>query len=184
MRNIWITSSLENWVWSLGQEDPQRREWLPTPVFLPGEFHGQRSLANRSPWGCKELGMTEQLKNNNINHPSLLSRLVVCLLFQWHKKPYVTRWQSQLAIWWTQHLGSGKSIPFLGTSRAPSCRQGIKCPESRRLGMMTPNREESFPLLDSQAVDSSKGETAPYNGHHLSLDSCKTAAPPQCLFTN
>ena len=32
------------WVWSLGWEDPWRREWLPTPVFLSGEFHGQRNL--------------------------------------------------------------------------------------------------------------------------------------------
>jgi len=34
------------WVQFLGQEDERilwRREWLPTPVFLPGEFHGQRS---------------------------------------------------------------------------------------------------------------------------------------------
>ena len=31
-----------------------RREWQPTPVFLPGKFHGQRSLAGYSPWGCKE----------------------------------------------------------------------------------------------------------------------------------
>ena len=30
---------------------PWRREWLPTPVFLPGEFHGQRSLVGYSPWG-------------------------------------------------------------------------------------------------------------------------------------
>ena len=29
---------------------PWRREWLPTPVFLPGEFHGQRSLEGYSPW--------------------------------------------------------------------------------------------------------------------------------------
>jgi len=29
---------------------PWIREWLPTPVFLPGEFHGQRSLAGYSPW--------------------------------------------------------------------------------------------------------------------------------------
>ena len=34
---------------------------LPTPVFLPGEFHGQRSLAGYSSWGHKELDMTEQL---------------------------------------------------------------------------------------------------------------------------
>ena len=38
-----------------------RREWLPTPVLLPGEFHGQRSLAGYSPWGCKGLDSTEQL---------------------------------------------------------------------------------------------------------------------------
>ena len=32
---------------------PWRRKWQPTPVFLPGESHGQRSLAGYSPWGCK-----------------------------------------------------------------------------------------------------------------------------------
>ena len=32
------------------------RKWLSTPVFLPGEFHGQRSLAGYSPWGCKRVG--------------------------------------------------------------------------------------------------------------------------------
>ena len=37
------------------------RNWQPTPVFLPGEFHGQRSLAGHSPWGCKESDPTEQL---------------------------------------------------------------------------------------------------------------------------
>ena len=33
---------------------PWRRKWLPTPVFFPGEFHGQRSLVGYSPWGSKE----------------------------------------------------------------------------------------------------------------------------------
>ena len=37
------------------------REWLRTPVFLPGELHGQRSLAGCSPWGQKQLDTTEQL---------------------------------------------------------------------------------------------------------------------------
>ena len=37
------------------------RKWHPTPVFLPGKFHRQRSLVSYSPWGCKELDMTEQL---------------------------------------------------------------------------------------------------------------------------
>ena len=40
-------------VQSLGWEDPWRRKWQPTPVFLPGEFHGQRSLVGYSPWGCR-----------------------------------------------------------------------------------------------------------------------------------
>ena len=37
---------------------PGLREWQPTPVFWPGKFHGQRSLADYSPWGHKELDMT------------------------------------------------------------------------------------------------------------------------------
>ena len=32
---------------------PRRRKWQPTPGFLPGESHGQRSLAGYSPWGRK-----------------------------------------------------------------------------------------------------------------------------------
>ena len=38
-----------------------RREWLSTPVFLPGESNGQRSLAGYSPWGCKESDAFERL---------------------------------------------------------------------------------------------------------------------------
>ena len=37
------------------------REWQPTPVFLPGESHRQRSLEGYSLWGCKDSDMTEQL---------------------------------------------------------------------------------------------------------------------------
>ena len=36
-----------------------KRKWQPTPIFLPGEFHGQRSLAGYSQWDCKELDTTE-----------------------------------------------------------------------------------------------------------------------------
>ena len=38
---------------------PWRKAWQPTPVFLPGESHGQRSLVGYSLWGCKELDTTE-----------------------------------------------------------------------------------------------------------------------------
>ena len=40
---------------------PWKREWQSTPVFLPGEFHGQRNLVSYGPWGLKELDTTEQL---------------------------------------------------------------------------------------------------------------------------
>ena len=49
-------------VQSLGQEDPLEQGMAtPTPVFMPGEFHGWRSLAGYSPWGLKELDTTERL---------------------------------------------------------------------------------------------------------------------------
>ena len=40
---------------------PWRREWQSTPVFLPREFHGQRSLVSYSPLGHKESDTTEGL---------------------------------------------------------------------------------------------------------------------------
>ena len=43
----------ETQVQSLGWEDPLEWRWKSTPVFLPGESHGQRSLAGHGPWGRK-----------------------------------------------------------------------------------------------------------------------------------
>ena len=42
-----------------GRKIPWRREWKPTPVFLPGESHGQKNLVGCSPWSCKESDTTE-----------------------------------------------------------------------------------------------------------------------------
>ena len=61
----------ETWAQSFGLEDTWRRAWQPTPVFLPGEFHGQRSLVCYSPWGHRESDMTEQL-----THTTLILQLV------------------------------------------------------------------------------------------------------------
>ena len=44
-----------------------RRKWQPIPGFLPGESHGQRSLAGYSPWECKESDTTERLKQYRID---------------------------------------------------------------------------------------------------------------------
>ena len=55
------------------QEDPSR-EWLPTPVFLPGELNGQSSLVGYSPWSCEKLDKTERLSLS-----LLIDILSVCL---------------------------------------------------------------------------------------------------------
>ena len=57
---LWCRRSrFDPWVGNI----PWRREWLPTPVFLPGEFHGQRSLVGYSPWDHKESDTTKRLTN-------------------------------------------------------------------------------------------------------------------------
>ena len=48
-----------------------RRKWQPTPIFLPGEFHGQRSLVGYSPWGCKESDMTKHTHTRTHTHRNL-----------------------------------------------------------------------------------------------------------------
>ena len=50
----------ETWLQFLVWEDLLEKGWLPTPVFLPGEFHVQRSLVGYSPWDHKESDRTEQ----------------------------------------------------------------------------------------------------------------------------
>ena len=51
----------ETWVASLGGKDPLKKGWLPTPVFLPREFHGHRNLVGSCPWGRTESDTTEGL---------------------------------------------------------------------------------------------------------------------------
>ena len=47
----------------LGRENPLKKGMATTPVFLPGEFHGQRSLVGYSPWDHKELGTIEYMSH-------------------------------------------------------------------------------------------------------------------------
>ena len=59
----------ETRVRSLGLEDPLEKELAPTPVFLPGKFHGQRSLVGYSPWELQSMGPQNhtQLSEQDIN---------------------------------------------------------------------------------------------------------------------
>ena len=54
-RNTGLTSGLGRFPWS--------RKWPSIPVFLPGKFHGQRSLAGYSSWGRKESDTTEHTQS-------------------------------------------------------------------------------------------------------------------------
>ena len=47
----------------------QRRSWEPTPIFLPGEYYGQRSLMGCSPWDCKELDTTKVTEHTCMHPP-------------------------------------------------------------------------------------------------------------------
>ena len=74
----------ETWVRSLGWEDPLEKEMATTPVFLPGESQGQRSLVAYSPLGCKESDTTERLHfhfhyspNNNKHYHNVPPRKTV-----------------------------------------------------------------------------------------------------------
>ena len=61
------------WVW----KTPWTRKWQPTPVFLPGKSHGQRSLASYSPWGHKESDTTEQPTHSSSFGKTKLNQITV-----------------------------------------------------------------------------------------------------------
>ena len=54
------------------RRSPGWREWLPIPVFLPGEFHGPKSLAGCNPWSREELDRTEPLTHTHTHNPTLI----------------------------------------------------------------------------------------------------------------
>ena len=54
-----LPAKQDAWVQSPGGKIPWRKEWYPTPAFLPGESHGQRNLVGYIIWGHKESDTTE-----------------------------------------------------------------------------------------------------------------------------
>ena len=73
---------LDPWV----RKIPWRRAWQATPVFLPGEFHGQRSLVGYSPWGRTELDTLKQLSMHTL--PCLLERSYPLILHHLFLYPF------------------------------------------------------------------------------------------------
>ena len=77
----------ETWVWSLGWEDPWRRERLPTPVFWPGEFHGLYSLyhgktGNTERWALRVAIFSLFAKHPLGQHWLEYCRRMSCLYFK------------------------------------------------------------------------------------------------------
>ena len=64
---------------------PWRRAWQPTPVFLPGESYGQRSLVGYSPWGLKESNTIKWLSTQKHKNHSLDRHTLVYLKWIAHK---------------------------------------------------------------------------------------------------
>ena len=120
----------ETWVRSLGWEDPWKRERQAIPVFLPREFHGQRSLVGYSLPGHKELDMIERLT------------LSLSLFTVSSKSQCLLKWQifgerefifsflggTQTPILTCQHLKTSRQVRHTPSSQALS-RQETPSPE-------------------------------------------------------
>ena len=61
---------------------PWKRNWQPTPVFLPGEFHSQRSLVGYSPWGHKRVGHDSTTKQQQ---QPVVQWLRLCFHYRGHE---------------------------------------------------------------------------------------------------
>ena len=74
----------ETWVQCLGWEDPLEKGMATTPVFLPGEFHGQRSLEVYNPWGCKQSDIWYKIRDMwlflSLEHLNTIIRLLIGLI--------------------------------------------------------------------------------------------------------
>ena len=97
----------ETWVWSLSWENPWRRKWQPTPLFLPGKSHGWRSLAGYSPWGSKESDTTERL------HFHFLSFMSVSNLRYTYLPGWIHAFRRRLETWHFSERWSNKPYRLL-----------------------------------------------------------------------
>ena len=78
---------------------PWSRKWQLTLVFLPGKFHGQRSLAGYSPWGYKESYRTEPLNLPTPTHPHIIKKQEIAAWFtQWAQDHPVRKLEQRFVL--------------------------------------------------------------------------------------
>ena len=81
VRHDWATSlSFYSSFW--------RRKWQPTPVFLPGESHGQRGLVAYRLWGCRELDTTKQLTHTTQMFATTTHSFIQAITYAYNKWPW------------------------------------------------------------------------------------------------
>ena len=87
------------WFYPWVRKTPWRRKWQPTPVFLPGKSHGQRSLAGFSPWGCKRVRCDLETKQQNQNEKTICKRIYLYLSIYLSISIYLSNWFTLLYTW-------------------------------------------------------------------------------------
>ena len=92
-------------------------KWQPTPVSLPGEFHGQSSLVGYHPWGCKELKMTKRLTHTHTFLFYATTNHFSTGLWRWWKTDFI-QWQPEMT---SSVFGNEKKLQC--TSQSQSCTQ-------------------------------------------------------------
>ena len=113
----------ETWVQSLGWEEPLEKERQPTPVFLPGEFHGLKGLVGYSPWGHKRvrhvLATKQQIVNSNIYKPQKqVSLKSFIMLYPQHFILFSACGKGSINI---NSLDYGEVLLLLKTKKVASC---------------------------------------------------------------
>ena len=108
----------ETWVRPLFGKILWRRAWQPTPVFLPGESHGQRTLVGYSPPGCKKTRQNYSTTRTKARRWRQKMYLPICwyLALKANSSQWLTHgdWSVSCACLWTSYLLSDHhSLPFL-----------------------------------------------------------------------
>ena len=136
-------------------KSPWRREWLPTPVFLPRDFHGQKSLAGYSPWSHEESDTTEP--------PALFSFL--CLYevdpTEWKVEPC---WYFRSRKWlvaWLGHSLACSLEPWFWPGKGQTepeywCLMGIGSQEVLNTGLLSIHEREHGSELHGPLLEKSR----------------------------
>ena len=104
---------------------PWRWEWQPTPLFLPRESHGQRSLAGYSPCDRKELDMTEATEHACMH--GIYNDVSKCKMGAWEPGSLPgggDSWTEPEGMWAVSQENGVRSGPEKGRSLCQECRMG------------------------------------------------------------